>query len=269
MTLPISQTVDLGHGRGRAAPAAAASIFRIDAQLGRPADINEAWRSPAKADANYAAWIAYQNGGPKAPYALPASKSVHCLGMAADSDDWYSAAAAAVWRDNGWRQTARYPGTSKDEPWHGEYFAQYDNHRNDTASSGAKPLPTSEAAQIVQEDDMPTLISSAGGQSLAIEGVIVPLTTAEEVQSIKITPGLLECARSVHERIQILVGANRSQSAALPVRVFVKDGNGTVYVFKDGGLAPLVDPNTLAALEAAGGPSITISQAEATNLLNS
>mgnify|MGYP007112210180 CR=1 FL=1 len=128
--------VDLGHGRGWAAPTAAASIRRIDRDLGRPADINEAGRSPEKADDNYRKWLAYKNGtGPWAPYALPASRSVHCWGNAADSDDWYNAAAAAVWRDHGWRQTARY-NDDRDEPWHGEHFPNLDNHRNEPAPAG-------------------------------------------------------------------------------------------------------------------------------------
>lgn len=125
--IAISKTVDIGGGRGRLAPAPAASLARIDEQLGRPADVNDAWRSPAQADANYAAWLAYLNGGPKAPYALPARDSIHCRGYAVDSDDWYDATAAAVWRRNGWRQTARYPDNpKKDEPWHGEYDEDLD-----------------------------------------------------------------------------------------------------------------------------------------------
>jgi hypothetical protein len=145
---------DLGHGRGWASPSAAASIRRIDEQLGRLADINEAGRSPEQANENRRKWLAYArylNGGPwapKAPYALGADESVHCWGGAADTDDWYNAAAAAVWRDNGWRQTARYPGNkSKDEPWHGEYFLYLDNHRDDVAGGGnstATPIPLKE-----------------------------------------------------------------------------------------------------------------------------
>lgn len=133
----------LGHGRGWASPTAAASILRIDAQLGRLADINEAGRSPEKADENRRKWLDYErylNGGPwapKAPFALGSDESVHCSGDAADSDDWYDPRAAAVWRDNGWRQTARYPGNpSKDEPWHGEHFEHLDNHRFDPAPAG-------------------------------------------------------------------------------------------------------------------------------------
>jgi len=67
---------------------------------------------------------------------------VHCRGFAADSDDWYNERAAAVWRDNGWRQTARYfdrngRPTAKDEPWHGEYPEKLDTHRNAPAPAGA------------------------------------------------------------------------------------------------------------------------------------
>lgn len=129
------RVTDIGYGRGWLDAPAAASIRRIDRQLGRPADINDAGRSAAQADENYRRWVAYRNGGPWAPYALPASKSVHCKGLAADSDDWYTARFAAVWRDNGWRQTARY-NDDRDEPWHGEYFAHLDNHRNDPTPAG-------------------------------------------------------------------------------------------------------------------------------------
>lgn len=137
------QAVDIGHGRGWLAPAAAASLRRIDQQLGRPADINDAGRSAAQADANHAAWIAYQNGtGPKAPFALPARQSVHVQGNATDSDDWYDPAAAAVWRANGWRQTARYPSNpAKDEPWHAEYFPDLDEHLHDPAPAGHTTTP--------------------------------------------------------------------------------------------------------------------------------
>lgn len=146
------QRTELSGGRGWLDASAAASVHRIDRQLGRLADVNEAGRSPEQADKNYAAWIAYLAGGPKAPYALPASKSVHCQGGAVDSDDWHNAHAAAIWRENGWRQTARYPNDpKKDEPWHGEYFPALDQHRNTPASSGASTAPQT---QQEEDDDM-------------------------------------------------------------------------------------------------------------------
>lgn len=145
--ISIGATVDIGGGRGRLAPNPAASLRRIDAQLGRLADVNDAWRSPEVADANRAAWIAYQGGyGPVAPYALDRWGSIHCRGYATDSDDWYSDAAAAVWRRNGWRQTALYPvGDSRREPWHGEYDEALDLYLGTTAAGGSTDFP---------EDDM-------------------------------------------------------------------------------------------------------------------
>lgn len=149
--------VDIGHGRGWLAPAPAASLRRIDAQLGRLADINEAGRSPEQANENRRKWLAYErylNGGPwapKAPYALGADQSVHCWGYAADSDDWYNANAAAVWRANGWRQTARYPGNkAKDEPWHGEYSETLDQYRHGGAAvAGGEDAMSAQAEQYI------------------------------------------------------------------------------------------------------------------------
>lgn len=159
------QCVDLGHGRGRAAPDTAAAIFRIDAELGRPADINEAWRSPEQANANRARWLAYErylNGGPyapKAPYALGAEDSVHCDGEAVDSDDWYDPAAAAVWRRNGFRQTARYPGTARDEPWHGEHRPEWDeNYGRGVAAGGNATQIPKEWDEMVSKDELTDVV---------------------------------------------------------------------------------------------------------------
>lgn len=150
--LPWAEAVDIGHGRGRLAWDAAASLRRVDAELGRLADVNEAWRSPEKADENYRKYLAYKNGtGPAAPLALPAKDSIHCRGYAVDSDDWYDAAAAAVWRRNGWRQTARY-NDSRDEPWHGEYFPEHDQNYGKPAANGAADFDFKVAR--TQEDDM-------------------------------------------------------------------------------------------------------------------
>ncbi|CAH0262944.1 hypothetical protein SRABI98_03555 [Microbacterium sp. Bi98] len=164
----MTEQIDLGHGRGWASPTAAASIFRIDRQLGRPADINEAGRSPEKANENRRKWLDYErylNGGPwapKAPFALGADESVHCQGDAADSDDWYDPRAAAVWRDNGWRQTARYPGNpTKDEPWHGEHFEHLDNHRFDPAPAGGATI-TREELDMAGSPDIWNIVEKNG-----------------------------------------------------------------------------------------------------------
>lgn len=176
---------DIGHGRGWLAPAPAASLRRIDVQLGRPADINEAGRSPEQANANRARWLAYErylNGGPwapKAPYALGADESVHCWGYAADTDDSYDPIAAGVWLDNGWVQTALYPNNpAKHEPWHREYREDRDNHRNDPAPAGnIIPLPKGKTMADVKQIHWMNG-SKVGGRALIIPGTpwAVPFT---------------------------------------------------------------------------------------------
>lgn len=151
--ISLDGTVDIGGGRGRLAPNPAASLARIDAQLGRLADVNDAWRSPNVADENSRKWLAYQNGtGPIAPYALDRWGSIHCRGYATDSDDWYDPAAAAIWRRNGWRQTALYPvGDSRREPWHGEYDEALDQHLGQPAvtATGNLPIPEGNSTMFI------------------------------------------------------------------------------------------------------------------------
>lgn len=132
-TLTMAQTVDIGHGRGRLAPAAARSLSRIDAQLGRPLDVNSAWRDPEQQDRMHEAWVAYLNGGPRPNHgrALPSWSSVHCKGRAIDTDD---TALERILNDHGWFRTA------SDEPWHYEYFEHRDNHRNEPAGGGVRPF---------------------------------------------------------------------------------------------------------------------------------
>lgn len=120
--LTQAQTVDIGHGRGRLAAAAAASVRRVDAQMRRPLDVNSAWRDPVLQTKMYDAWIAYVQGrGPKPNHgrALPASQSIHCRGYALDTDDH---ALVRTLNEHGWYRTA------SDEPWHFEYFATQDKH---------------------------------------------------------------------------------------------------------------------------------------------
>ncbi|WP_460776005.1 M15 family metallopeptidase domain-containing protein [Microbacterium sp. GXF7504] len=126
-----AQTVDLTGGRGRLAPAPAASIARIDRALGRPADINSAWRDPIEQQRLRDDYLRDPNNN---PIALPPDESVHCVGYAVDSDDWYAPTAAAVWRDHGWRQTVYRTVNGRRalvEPWHGEYNPYLDNHRSE------------------------------------------------------------------------------------------------------------------------------------------
>ncbi|OZD48568.1 hypothetical protein CH252_18730 [Rhodococcus sp. 06-1477-1B] len=152
MLLSFADAVDIGGGRGRLAAPAAASLARVDiamrSSFGRAADINEAWRSPEQANANYARYIAYLRGGAWAPIALPANESIHCRGYAVDTDDT-SDAQMRIWNDHGWFWTVyRWVGGvwTLVERWHLEYFADRDNHRNTTASDGATPIEEEDMA---------------------------------------------------------------------------------------------------------------------------
>lgn len=146
MYLTQSGTVDIGHGRGRLAPSAAASLRRVDAALGRALDVNSAWRDPVLQQRMFEAWEAFIAGrGPRPPHgrALPPSRSVHCRGMALDTDDHL----VAVLADHGWFRTA------SDEPWHFEYDPARDNHIG--APAGVEVTPTNPVD--IQEDDMKLL----------------------------------------------------------------------------------------------------------------
>lgn len=136
MTITYDQTVDIGHGRGRLAPSPARSIARVDDAIGRPLDINSAWRDPDAQQKLYDAYRRYLNGGPWAPIALPPSQSIHCRGFAIDTDD---SGLRAILNKHGWYQTVfRWVNGvyTLVEPWHFEYDARRDQHINDPAPAG-------------------------------------------------------------------------------------------------------------------------------------
>ncbi|MBW9118894.1 hypothetical protein JNB63_02180 [Microbacterium trichothecenolyticum] len=153
--LAFEDAVEIGANRGRLAADHAASIRRVDRDLGRLLDINEAWRSPETADDNYRRYQEYLAGtGPWAPIALPADESVHCKGGAVDSDDGYNPDVVRILNDHGWYHTVyRWIGGKRVlvEQWHFERFPARDNHRHegDPASVGATTFDP-------EEDEMGT-----------------------------------------------------------------------------------------------------------------
>lgn len=156
MVRSFAQTVDVGHGRGRLSPDAAASLWRIDAQLGRPCRTNSLWRDPVLQAQLRAAWLAYAAwvGGygpwaPVAPYALPPDQSVHCEGDAMDTNEYADPAVDALLIDNGWIRTALGRG----EPWHRDRIAALDKHRGGPAGGGANPFPIPEEGLTVADID--------------------------------------------------------------------------------------------------------------------
>jgi hypothetical protein len=119
-------------------PGAAASWLRMEADAGRPIDCNSSYRDWSTQYQWWLAWEAYANGrGPRPPHgrAIHPDKSMHCRGVAADTDDWALLLGLA---DHGWRRTAA------DEAWHFEYQYWNDKHRNRPAGGVSTPLPTPE-----------------------------------------------------------------------------------------------------------------------------
>lgn len=121
------------------APPAAASWTRMEADAGRRIDCNSSYREWDKQLAMWAAWNAYVGGsGPRPPHgrAIHPEKSMHCQGLAADTDD---VTLLLRLSDHGWRRTA------PDEAWHFEYQAWHDQHKNRPATGGdAKPIDPNE-----------------------------------------------------------------------------------------------------------------------------
>ena len=122
------QTTDLGGGRGWLDAPAAASIARIDAQLGRRLQITEAGRTR---DRQAELRRDYERGLPGAAFALPPDPpegpSIHQLGGAIDTDEWASASVLALLGEHGWARTA----LNRKEPWHFEYAPTRDQHITD------------------------------------------------------------------------------------------------------------------------------------------
>lgn len=130
--------MNLTHNRGWLADAAAASLHRVDARLGRPVDINEAGRTRARQQELWNLYY-YPNGTVRPASQRPSwlgrpakpGTSRHETGMAIDTDDRIS------WiGQHGW--VANVAG----EPWHFEYFPARDQYRTaGTSAAPAFPLP--------------------------------------------------------------------------------------------------------------------------------
>lgn len=118
--------VDLGHGRGWMNGPAAASLWRLDAEIGRPWGINEAGRTWAEQNDHYQRYL--REGYPIA--LSPDAPSLHQRGNAMDTNDQMTGRL----NDHGWFQTVyRWVNGvwTLVEPWHYEYFSDRDNHINE------------------------------------------------------------------------------------------------------------------------------------------
>ncbi|MHC9045824.1 M15 family metallopeptidase domain-containing protein [Microbacterium saperdae] len=155
-----SRTVDIGGSRGRLTPAAAASLRRVDAELGRLTDVNSAWRDPKTQQEFRDAYLAYLDGGPWAPIALAPEDSVHCDGEAIDTDDGYNPHTVAILNRHGWFHTVYRWINGKRvlvEPWHLERDASRDQHRRDPAPAGGANTTPAEPDDPEEDDMKPTV----------------------------------------------------------------------------------------------------------------
>lgn len=122
-------------------PPAAASFRRVEADLGRPVDVNSTYRDWDRQMSMYLAWQAYVNGtGPIPPHsrAIHPEYSIHCQGNALDSDDWRTPGFIALAAEHGWIRTAASDPT---EQHHFEYQYWRDQHRNDPTPTTTPALP--------------------------------------------------------------------------------------------------------------------------------
>lgn len=132
---------------------AAASFRRLERDLGRQADVNRTTDSYDLQLGLYNAYQAYLAGkGPWAPLALHPDKSNHVYkpatntgGTAWDTDD-----RDAKLAEHGW--IADVPT----EPWHRDYIASRDQHRNDPAPASTPTAPATHTPTYPQEEDMDT-----------------------------------------------------------------------------------------------------------------
>lgn len=139
MAAPVIDWVRAGVGF---TPEAAASFRRAEADLGRWIDVNSTYRDYNRQLSMWRAWNAYVAGtGPYPGHsrALHPDASMHCKGLALDSDDWRTPGFISFMAERGWIRTAASDPT---EQHHFEYQAWRDMHRGRPSGGGAQPLPT-------------------------------------------------------------------------------------------------------------------------------
>lgn len=112
-------------------PAAADSFRRMEAGWGRPIDTNSTYRDWAQQLRMYNAWNCYvagRCGHPGHSRAIHPDASMHCKGLALDSDDWTTPGFIAHAASHGWIRTAANDPT---ERHHFEYQEWRDTHKGD------------------------------------------------------------------------------------------------------------------------------------------
>jgi hypothetical protein len=107
---------------------AASSFQRVEKRAGRRVDVNSTYRDW---DEQMKLYLAYQRDPKNNPLALHPDLSMHCRGLALDTDDHTLMRSMG---DYGWR------GTVTSEPWHFDYFRSLDKYYGQPAGGDSKPL---------------------------------------------------------------------------------------------------------------------------------
>jgi hypothetical protein len=126
----------LRDGVGFVAPAAAAWA-RLEARLGRRAGVNSTYRDYNLQLSMWRAWLAYQAGtGPYPGHsrALHPDESMHCAGLAVDTNEWTTPGFIDLAAEYGFIRTAANDPT---ERHHFEYQSWMDRHKNEPANTGS------------------------------------------------------------------------------------------------------------------------------------
>lgn len=116
--------VDLGHGRGWLNADAAASLWRVDAQIGHPLQITDAGRTWAQ---QAELRRLYEAG--RGSFAAKPGESPHEAGNAIDTNE----RLVEILHDHGWRRPLAF------EPWHFVYWPNLDNHINESVEDDMTP----------------------------------------------------------------------------------------------------------------------------------
>jgi hypothetical protein len=140
----------LAGNRGWLDAPAAASLARVDAQIGHYLQITESGRNRSQQQAHWDRYLAYLAGGPWAALAAKPGSSPHEFGNAIDTNE----RLVAILHDHGWRR----PLAS--EPWHFVYNYRLDNHRFGGSASGSSVVPTPKP----EEDFLSALAPAQQGQ---------------------------------------------------------------------------------------------------------
>lgn len=134
--------VDIGHGRGLLPENAARSLWRLDADIGRPVQVTEAGRTWERQLYLYNGWVkrlpgfnlALHPSNPLANHVLVAGRR-----GAIDSDEQ----TGIPWAEHGWRLE------NASEPWHRGYYPEHDRFISDERLVGELASSIERLAKVV------------------------------------------------------------------------------------------------------------------------